>query len=97
MRVITYKYIRKFIIRHPDSRVALKVWYHKMKRVRPVGFHDLKREFAGVDYVGNSRFVFNIKGNKYRVVALILFKPQKTYIRFIGLYSEYNKINCKEI
>ncbi|MEN8231013.1 MAG: type II toxin-antitoxin system HigB family toxin [Bacteroidota bacterium] len=97
MRVISYSYVREFIKKHPDSSIALRSWYRKMKRKRAVSIHELKRAFPGVDYIGNKRFVFNIKGNKYRVVALILFGPQKAFIRYIGTHADYDKTNCQEI
>jgi len=53
--------------------------------------------FGSVDYVGNNRYVFNIKGNHYRLVAIVIFASQKIYIRFIGTHTEYSKIDCKTI
>ncbi len=97
MRVISYKYIREFIRVHPDSSVALRSWYHKLDRNMPAGLHELKRVFPGVDYAGNNRYIFNIKGNKYRLVALLIFGTQLAYIRYIGTHADYDKINCKEI
>jgi mRNA interferase HigB len=97
MHVVSYKYVREFIKKHPDSRVSLTSWYRKLNRKRPAGIHELQMAFPGVDYVGNRRYVFNIKGNKYRVVAILLFSTQIAYIRFIGTHAEYGKINCKEI
>ena len=58
---------------------------------------ELKRKFSDVDYVGNDRYVFNIGGNKYRLVALINFKAHRTYVRYIGSHADYNKINCNNI
>ncbi len=97
MHVISYKRIKKFIQKHPESSVQLKSWYRRLSRIRPSNIHELKRKFPGVDYVGNYRYVFNIKGNRYRVVAKILFTTQIVYIRFVGTHSEYDRINCKEI
>lgn len=97
MRVISHRIVREFIKRHPDSGVALSAWYRKLSRKRPGGIHDLKRAFPRVEYIGNRRYVFNIKGNKYRAVAIVLFGPQKVFIRFIGTHAQYSKINCKEI
>lgn len=97
MRVISHGTVKAFIREHPDSGVALSSWYRKLSRKKPNGIHELKWKFPGVDYVGNQRYVFNIKGNKYRVVALIFFKSQKVFIRFIGTHAQYDKINCKEI
>ena len=97
MRVISYGIIRDFIREYPDSRVAMSSWYRKLSRAKPSGIHDLKRKFPGVDYVGNKRFVFNVKGNKYRAVVIILFGPQKAYIRFVGTHAMYNRIECSKI
>ncbi len=97
MRVISYSYIREFIRIHPDSSVALRGWYSKLKGSMPKSIHELKRLYRSVDYVGNNRFVFNIKGNKYRVVAIVLFGPQKVFIRYISTHADYNSINCKKI
>jgi mRNA interferase HigB len=57
-----------------------------------------KKTFNNVDSVGNKRYVFNIKGNSYRVIALILFVPKIVYIRFIGTHAEYSKIkDCSKV
>jgi mRNA interferase HigB len=59
--------------------------------------NELKKRFPDMDYVGNDRYVFNISGNKYRLVTLINFCKQKAFIRFIGTHSEYERIDCKHI
>ena len=51
-----------------------------------------KAAFNSVDSVGNQRYVFNIKGNDYRMVVVIKFTPQNVLIRFIGTHAEYDKI-----
>ena len=56
-----------------------------------------KKTFGQVDFVGNNRVVFNIKGNQYRLVAIVIFASQKVYIRFIGTHNEYEKIDCATI
>jgi mRNA interferase HigB len=60
-------------------------------------YHEVKELFNTVDAVGNDRYVFNIRGNNYRIVALIIFKARTTFIRFVGTYAEYNKIDCSTI
>ena len=52
----------------------------------------IKKDFNSVDAVGNGRFVFNIKGNHFRIVVHILFVPKIIYIRFIGTHKEYERI-----
>lgn len=92
MRIITYKRIREFVLLHADSEMALNLWFHTVSVKDWDNFNEVKRDFNSVDFVGNHRFVFNIKGNKYRLVAIISFNAKKVYIRFIGTHSEYDKI-----
>jgi mRNA interferase HigB len=97
MRVISFRRIREFIIAYPDSAIKLKRWYKWMSKGKFSDSNDLKKKFPDLDYIGNDRYVFNISGNKYRLVALINFCKQKVFIRFIGPHSEYDKIDCKNI
>jgi mRNA interferase HigB len=53
---------------------------------------DVRQTFNHVDYVGNDRFVFNLRGNHYRIVAMIFFKVRTLFIRFVGTHQEYDKI-----
>lgn len=92
MRIITYKAIDQYANLHADIKVALDEWYIKTEQSDWSCFADMKQTVNSVDRVGNKRFVFNIKGNSYRLVALILFVPKIVYIRFIGTHSEYDKI-----
>lgn len=92
MRIVTFAKIKEFIKKHPDSDVALRDWYKKTARSEWHNFSDIKQTFNSVDSVGNNRFVFNIKGNDYRLIAIIIFASGKVYIRFIGSHKEYEKI-----
>lgn len=60
-------------------------------------FAELKAVYPKTDYIGNDRYVFNIKGNKYRIVTMILFQVRTVYIRFVGTHKEYDKIDCSTI
>lgn len=97
MRIITFAAIREFIATHPDSEQPLRDWYSKTKKSDWSSFGDIKEVFNSVDYVGNDRYVFNIKGNTYRLVVIVIFTVKKVYIRFIGTHSAYDKIDCKTI
>ena len=67
-------------------------WYEKTEKAEWNCLADIKQTFNSVDYVGNQHYVFNIKGNDYRLVVVIKFTPQNVYIRFIGTRAEYDKI-----
>ena len=92
MRVISFSMIREFIAKHADADVALRDWYKRTSKASWKSFADIKQTFNTVDYVGNDRYVFNIKGNNYRIVAIVLFINQKVYMRFVGMHEEYERI-----
>jgi mRNA interferase HigB len=97
MVVISKAIIAGFGKLHADAGEPLNDWWRITKERNWKSFRDIKRDFASVDYVGNDRYVFNIKGNKYRLVVMIFFNIRTVYIRFIGTHSEYDKIDCKTI
>jgi mRNA interferase HigB len=92
MRIVTYKRIQEFATKHPNTQAPLNVWYHTITAKSWQNLTDIKHDFNSVDYVGNHRYVFNIKGNSYRLIALISFNAQKVYIRFIGTHAAYDRI-----
>lgn len=92
MRIVTYKRIKEFSEKHADAENPLNYWYHTVVSKEWDDLNAIKLTFNSVDYVGNHRFVFNIKGNTYRLVAIISFNSKKVYIRFIGTHAEYDKI-----
>jgi len=97
MHVISLKYIREFVEKYPDSGVKLGRWYKWMKKGKFNNLSEIRKEFSDVDFIGNDRYVFNIGGNKYRLVAMINFKAQRAYIRYIGTHANYNKKDCSNI
>lgn len=97
MRIVTFLRIKEFAETHSDADIALRDWYKKTQNCEWKSFSDVKETFNSADYVGNSRFVFNIKGNNYRLIAIIIFASQKVYIRFIGTHKDYDKIDASNI
>lgn len=98
MRIITYKAIDQYTAMKPDAKIALDEWYIKTEQSQWQCFADIKQTFNSADHAGNKRYVFNIRGNTYRLIALILFAPKIVYIRFIGTHAEYDKIkDCSTV
>lgn len=97
MRIISFSFLRKFIADHADANVSLREWYKKTQRAEWRSLQDVRRTFNSADYVGNDHYVFNIHGNKYRLVALIFFQVQKVYVRWIGTHAEYDNIKVNEL
>lgn len=98
MRIIAHRALVLFYTKHADAKAALEEWFQKTQKAEWKSFAEIKKTFNSVDAVGNQRFVFNIKGNDYRLVALIKFKIKIVYIRFVGTHKEYDNVkNCSEL
>lgn len=90
MHVISRKALLEFSRRHPDSRTALDTWFHILETNQFDNFEELRKIFPSTDNV-DDLYVFNISGNKYRLVASIHFNRRKIYIRYVMTHSEYDK------
>ena len=80
-----------------DSEGPLKAWLEVTERSDWHSFVDVKEQYRHASMVANDRVVFNIAGNKYRLVVLIHFNKRTVYIRFIGSHDEYDKIDVTSI
>ena len=97
MRIFTEQALREYAEEHPDSKVALQEWVTIVKKSEWACFADIKKTFNSADSVGNQHYVFNVKGNNYRLVVVVKFTVKFVYIRFIGTHKEYYKIDCANI
>lgn len=97
MHIISHKKLRVFYELHPMAKTSLEQWYDVVQRAEWKNFGDIKRDFNTADSVGNQRYVFNIKGNDFRLVVVIKFAISRVFIRFVGTHKEYDKIDCTTI
>ncbi len=97
MVVISKTQLNQFGQQHSAAADALDEWYKSVKQADWGNFAELRQTFNSADYVGNDRYVFNIKGNRYRLVAMIFFDIRTLFVRFIGTHAEYDKIDCSTI
>ena len=97
MRIISRKTLREFWERHPDARQSLQAWYADVKHATWKTPADIKNTYRNASIVANTRVVFNIKGNKYRLVVAVQYEYGIVYIRFIGTHREYDKIDVTAI
>jgi mRNA interferase HigB len=97
MVIFSKSTITQFAEKYPDVQEALMNWFRVTKLADWSCFADVKKDFNAVDSVGNDRFVFDIKGNHYRLIALIFFNKRTVMIRFIGTHKEYDKIIAKNV
>jgi mRNA interferase HigB len=95
MHVITRKRLNEFAKLHPDTKNALAQWYQLVKVNEFASFVELREMFPSADQVGKLT-VFNIGGNKVRLIAAIHYNRQKVYIRAVLTHSEYDQGKWKE-
>ncbi len=93
MVVISKSILRDFGAEHPDAIDAMNDWYYLVKEADWGAPGEVRLMFNSVDYVGNDRFVFNIRGNRYRLVAMIFFDIRTIFIRFVGTHADYDKVD----
>lgn len=99
MRIVSHRKLREFYETpgKEDSRVALERWYDMVSDSEWRTFADMKADFGTVDAIGNQHYVFNIRGNKYRLVVVVKFVMGFVYIRFVGTHKEYDNIDASVI
>ncbi|MEX2567050.1 MAG: type II toxin-antitoxin system HigB family toxin [Cyclobacteriaceae bacterium] len=97
MRVIAKKILREFWQKHADSKEQLKTWYKEASKSNWKNPIDIKAEYANASILKSGRVVFNICGNKYRLIVEINYVRQWMFIRFIGTHTDYDKINADKI
>jgi mRNA interferase HigB len=99
MRIVSHRKLKEFYERNgkENSRIALERWYDIAEKAEWKNLSDIKVDFPSIDYVGNQHYVFNIKGNNYRLVVVIKFTIDYVYVRFVGTHREYDKIDCSTI
>lgn len=93
MVIISYRTIREYIDLHKNVEDQLNNWYTITGKSDWSNFNEMRQLFNSVDAIGNDLYVFNIKGNDYRLIVRIIFRVRTVYIKFVGTHKEYAKIN----
>ena len=94
---ISYRTIREYTDSRKDVEDQLNNWYTISEKSDWANFNEIKQIFNSVDAVGNDLYVFNIKGNDYRLIVRIIFRVRTIYIKFIGTHKEYDKVNLDDL
>lgn len=92
MKVLNKILLEKFIKKHNTARTPLNRWLESIENNSFANHNELKATFSSADYVGNARYVFNIKGNDFRLVVLIVFVGGFANVRFCGTHAEYDRL-----
>src|ERR1017187_9378865 len=97
MRVISRKWLAELARRHPDAKPGLDAWFHEAEGADWANPAQVKQQYATASILKNGRVVFNIGGNKYRLVVRINYASRVVYIRFAGTHSEYDQIDAEQM
>jgi mRNA interferase HigB len=97
MRVISRKWLNELARSHPDATAGLDAWFHEAEAADWSNPAQVKAQYATASVLRNGRVVFNIGGNKYRLVVKINYAYRVVYIRFAGTHSGYDRIDAEEI
>lgn len=97
MRIVAKRTLREFWQRHPDSEEALLAWYREARNEDWNTPADVKARYPMASIVAGNRVVFNVKGNRYRLVAKINYQYKIVYIRFIGTHAGYDRIDVEVV
>jgi len=96
-RIFAKSTLREFWEKYPDSEQYLKTWYDTVMNADWKTPNDVKQSYANASILTESRIVFNIKGNSFRLVIKFNFEHQLAFVRYIGTYSGYDKIDASSI
>lgn len=97
VRIIARRTLREFWERHSDAEQPLRAWYHDARKADWRAPADVKRVYANASVVGDNRVVFNIGGNKYRLVVAINYPFRICYIRFVGTHRAYDRLDVATV
>lgn len=95
MNVISLKRLRKFSYHHPHAEIPLSAWYSVAKKAKWQNLAEVKQVYPSADLVGRYT-VFNIKGNKYRLIARIVYRSQTLFVVAVMTHEEYDLGQWKE-
>jgi len=99
MRIIAKRTLRRFweLQNNSDSRGPLEAWHSESIKANWKTPQDIKKQFRSASILKNNRVVFNIAGNKYRLIVAVDYKRQAMFIKFIGTHKQYDEIDVETI
>jgi mRNA interferase HigB len=97
MHVIAKPRLVEFWGRRPDAEPALASWYHEARAAHWANSAQIQKHYGAASIIDAERVVFNIRGNKYRLVVRINYGSETVFVRFIGTHQEYDRIDVRTV
>lgn len=100
MHVVSRKTLVEFWVRYPSAEAALRTWFEIVSEARWSSTHDIRSVFPTVDFVSAGsasgiRAIFNICGNRFRLIVHVRFDIGRVFVRFLGTHQEYDKVDAR--
>jgi mRNA interferase HigB len=93
VQIVSRKTLVAFWERHADARLPLEAWFIAASKAEWKTPQDIRDQFGSADFVGDNRVIFNIGGNKYRLIVRVSYAYKAVMIKFVGTHREYDKID----
>lgn len=98
MQIIARRTLRLFWERHPRAEIPLRVWFGLVDKAAWSGPHDVKAMFGkSVDFVSDNRIIFDLGGNKFRLIVRVSYEYGRVLIKFVGTHADYDRIDPERI
>ncbi|HCL66263.1 MAG TPA: type II toxin-antitoxin system HigB family toxin [Rhizobium sp.] len=103
MNVIAKSALVRFWERQPSglprkaAQAAMTEWYTTASEASWSHFDELRKTFNSADYVADGKVVFDVGGNKYRIVGLVAYRTKRIFILFVGTHAEYDEVDVKKL
>jgi len=99
MRIISKKTLKDFYEQsiYTDSKSALEAWHKEVLKLNWNNPNEVKEMYRSASIIGNEKIVFNIAGNKYRLIVTVNYYAKIVFIKFIGTHKQYDKVNMEDL
>ena len=97
MRILSRKTLKEFWKKDPQAQEALKAWFAEAENAVWNTPQDIKNHYRSADFLKENRAIFNISGNKYRLIVQVNYQFKIVYVRFLGTHKEYDRIDPETI
>jgi mRNA interferase HigB len=95
--IIARRTLLGYCKKYPEAASALQEWYYELLRSDYKNFNELKKAYGNASIVGDNRVVFNILGNKFRLVIRLVFEYKTIQIKWFGTHAEYDKTDVNSV
>ncbi len=97
VQIIARRTLRLFWDDHPQAETPLRTWYALVLQAKWAGTADVKATFGTADFAADNRIIFDIGGNKFRLIVHVFYSYSRVLVKFIGTHAEYDRINQEKI